>query len=793
MGVSQNHLTDRSVIRGKNRALICAALLGSTMIGGQVYAQSSAGAFEEIVVTAQKRSQSINDVGMTINAFTSNQLNNYGVQSMDDMAVMTPGLTISDTAATGVPIYTIRGVGFTDYSTAASSTVGIYFDEVAIPYAVMSRGTFFDVERIEVLKGPQGDLYGRNTTAGQINFISRKPTSDFEAGMDAGYERFDILDLEGYVSGPLTDNVRARLAVKARQSLSDSGWQKSITRPDDRLGEEDVLAARGILDMDLNENINLMLNLHWIRDKSDNTATTAYDGQLVGLPTQALPTIGTPPFQVGEPRLADWTPGIYRPQRDNELKGVNAKLQWDFDGVILTSVTGYDKFDRAEWNDWDGSPFRDSNNLNETNLEVFSEELRLSSDNDSDLSWIVGAYYSWDKMDETYNYFMNESFYSLALGIQTLDTAYEQKTESIAGFAHVEWQFAHDWRLTLGARYTEEDREWSGCTYDTGDGTLAGGLNNIITPFFILPLGLPDPGLVQPGECGVYDDRPDSPTYGTFAVFSDDISTNKWMWKVGIDHNVTDDLLAYATLSTGFKSGGFNGANANTHAQLVPYGPEELTSIELGMKSTLMDGRMQFNLAGFWYDYKDKQEQMDAITFVGAISGLTNVPKSRIKGAELEMRWLVTEGLTFDFGAAWLDTTIKKWMAVDGNNSTFGNVVFVDASGQELANSPEWQLNGTVTYEWPVSDGLMAMVAADGSYQDSTTGGVRPEDATEDYFLANARIGIRDMADQWDVTLWMRNVFNEYYYPAAFQGGNGPWVRVNGMPRTWGVRLGYRF
>lgn len=771
------------------RSLLWAGLFSSTIMSGQALASG----FEEIVVTAQKRAQSITDVGMTINAFTSNQLANYGARSMEDMALLTPGLTISQTAATGVPIYTIRGVGFTDYSTAASSTVGIYFDEVAIPYAVMTRGIFFDVERVEVLKGPQGDLYGRNTTAGQINFISRKPTAEFEAGVEAEYARFDILDVEGYVSGPVADTVRARLAVKATQSLSDSGWQKSITRPDDRLGEQDVIAARGIIDLDVQENINLMLNVHWIKDKSDNTATTAYDGTLIGLPTQALPTIGVPPFSVGENRLADWDDGIYRPRRNNELKGVTARLNWDFDGIILTSVTGYDKFDRAEWNDWDGSPFRDSNNLNETDLETFSEELRLASDNDGALSWIVGAYYSWDKMSETYNYFMNESFYSLALGIQTLDTIYSQKTESVAGFAHVEWEFATDWRLTAGARYTEEDRKWSGCTYDTGDGTLAGGLNNIITPFFILPLGLPDPGLVAPGGCGVYDDRPESPTFGTFAVFSDKISTNRWMWKLGLDYNVTEDMLLYATLSTGFKSGGFNGANSNTHIQLVPYGPEKLTSVELGMKATMLDGRMQFNLAGFWYDYKDKQEKEWAITFVGAISGLTNVPKSRIKGAEMELRWRATDELTIDLGAAYLDTTIKKWMAVDGVNSTYGNVLYIDASGQELANSPKWQFNGTVTYEWLISENLLAMVAADGAYKDTTTGGVNPENATDDYFIANARVGVRDADDRWSATLWMRNVFNEYYYPAAFRGGNGPYVRVNGMPRTWGVRLGYKF
>src|SRR5690606_5023135 len=180
-----------------------------------------------------------------------------------------------------------------------------------------------------------------------------------------------------------------------------------------------------------------------------------------------------------------------------------------------------------------------------------------------------------DKVNEDYNYLMNQSFFAAALGIQELDTRYHQTTESLAGFAHAEWQFMEDMRLVLGVRYTEEDRKWSGCTFDR-DGTLATALNNIVTPALIIPAGLPDPGLVSPGDCGVYNDIPGTPNFGTYAVFSDKISTNRWMWKVGLNYNPTDDILLFATLSTGFKSGGFNGANANTHQQLLPYKPEKL-------------------------------------------------------------------------------------------------------------------------------------------------------------------------------------------------------------------------
>ncbi len=236
---------------------------------------------EEIVVTAQKREQSINDVGITVNVFSAQQLADYGVRSVEDLESLTPGLTVSNAQPSGVPTFTIRGVGFSDFTTSSSSTVGLYLDEVNIPFAVMSRGALFDVERVEVLKGPQGDLYGRNTTAGQINFISRKPTEDFAAGITLGYGRFNVIDAEGFVSGTLTDGIRARVAAKTTQSVGD-GWQRSISRPDDRLGEREEIALRGLFDVDLGTQAELLLNIHYYDDRSENIAATLFDGTTTG-------------------------------------------------------------------------------------------------------------------------------------------------------------------------------------------------------------------------------------------------------------------------------------------------------------------------------------------------------------------------------------------------------------------------------------------------------------------------------------------------------------------------------
>ncbi len=777
---------------------------------------------EEIIVTAQKREQGVNEIGITVNAFSGAQLKDLGVVTAEQIAQFTPGLTVNDTAATGVPLYTIRGVGFQDYSTGASSTVGLYFDEVAIPYTVMSRGMLFDVQRVEVLKGPQGDLYGRNTTAGQINFVSNKPSEEFEAGFNAGYGRFGVFDFEGYLTGALGDSVQGRLAFKTTQS--SKGWQKSLTR-DDKLGELDASAVRALINLDINEDARILLNLHYVNDQSENKANTAYDGTIAGLGEFALPytpldqyVFGahageTPPwYSTRDNRAADWTNSYtspitgntfeLRPQRDNQLKGVSIKLEWGLGNVDLTSITAYDKFEREEANDWDGGFYNDSSNINTTDLEAFSQELRFSGQTD-DLLWIAGLYYSHDTMDEYYHYFMSDSLFglgSVAWGIPPfaftpileLDTKYSQKTESKAVFGHVEWNFADNWRLTLGARYTEEDRDWAGCTFVADDGSLAGFLNANFGSMLVA------------GDCGTIDDDPNSPTYifaliggpdvnDAFHVYEDAIKTNRWMGKLGLDYIISEDVLLYGTWSRGFKSGGFNGANSNTTQQLKPYREEVLTSYETGIKATLLDGRMQLNAAAFFYDYKDKQEQDRAVTFVGNISGLTNVPKSEIMGAELDMSWVPAEGWNINLGLAYLDTEVKEWDAVDRDASSWPVTVLHDVSGIELAMAPQWSAAGLVAYQWSISNNLVMEFAGDFSYQGDTTGGVELSDATDSFTIFNARVGIGADDGNWRVLLWSRNLSNEYYYPAAYQGGNGPFIRSVGMPLTYGVTLFYNF
>ena len=790
----------------------------STMFSADIYA----GMLEEVIVTAQKRNQSENDIGIAISTWTGNELRDMGVVSAEDMALRTPGLTVNESSATGVPLYTIRGVGFQDYSTGASSTVGIYFDQVAMPYTVMTRGLLFDAERVEVLKGPQGDLYGRNTTAGQINFISNKPSEEFEVGVNVGYSSYSTVDFEGFVNGSMGENVQGRIALKTIQS--SEGWQKSVDG-DDELGEKDVTALRASFNIELSEDANLLLVAHHVDDQSDNKANTAYDGREIGLAEFSAPYSAvapylasgeTPPwYSTDDNEAAGWTNSYtssitgttfdLRPKRDNQLKGMSAHLDWDLGNVSLTSITAYNKFERVERNDWDGGQYNDSSNINTTDLSVFSQELQLSGSTDS-VDWLVGAYYSTDEMEEYYHYFMSDSLYGGAslvfdiapfklngTGILELDTKYQQETDSSAIFGHVEWQFTGALKLTVGGRYTKEQRDWSGCTYVADDNSL-GSFNNVLFGTTL-----------SAGSCGTIDDRPSSPTFilgllGTpdanngLAVFTDTIDTSRMMGKIGLDYTPSDNVLYYASISQAFKSGGFNGANSNTTTQLMPYDEEILTSYEIGAKATLLEGSMQLNAAVFSYDYKDKQEKDRVITLVGAISGLTNVDESSITGAEIDIQWLPTDGLRLAFGGAWLDTEIDQWQAVDAANSAWlVNTATFDASGSELPQAPSLSYTALIGYDTNITENLILGMALDLSYTDKTTGGVAPERATEDYTVINARLSISDASEKWKTLLWVRNVADEDYYASAFLGGNGPYVRSMGMPRTVGVSLSYSF
>lgn len=758
-------------------------------------AQTAAVSLEEVVVTAQRRSENMDSIGISIAAFGEDQLDDLGFAEVGDVALMTPGVNLTETGVTGVPVYTIRGVGFDDYSSNSSSTVGIYLDEVSLPYPTMTRGPQFDLERIEILKGPQGTLYGRNTTGGAINLISNKPTQDFEAGFTLGYGRFDTLQAEGYVSGGLSEAVRGRLA--ASYSQSDEGWQRSSSRPGDTLGEVDRWAVKGALEFDLGDAASVLLRAHSYQDDSDNPAPQ-YFAYVPLVPE--LAEYFPPPDPADQPdlrdnRSADWS-GEFTPQRDNRGEGISATLNWDFGNVQLTSISAYEGFERLESNDWDGTSIENLDVVFDTEIEVYSQELRLAGDIGSNVNWVAGVYYSKDSVSESWLAKGSEAtIYQGVFG--AVDTRYEQDSETLAGFGQLDWQFTDTLRATAGLRYTEEERDFSGCSYD-----VDGGLSFLYSQVDLGPIpGFADhfflsSSALGPGDCVTIDTA--SASYeidpvtgetsaysGESGVFRDSEDYSNVSGKLGLDWTPNDDTLVYASISRGFKSGGYNGAGVSTWGQLEPYSEEELTAYEVGVKASLAERSVNLRAATFLYDYSDKQIiGVVADDVFGLLTQIVNVPESDIWGAEAELEWQASEGLYLRAGASWLDSEVSDFIGLDGTGTV------TDFEGRDLAQMPQWQFTGQAEYRTAISDTLYARVGLDVSYSDEYQSAIDPADIYHipSYTVWNARVGIGSEEGAWEVLLWGRNITDEYYYTSA-NISNDYWFRATGAPMMWGVQL----
>lgn len=752
---------------------------------------------EEVIVTAQKRAQSLSDVGIAVSAFNTEQMRDLGITDATDLANFTPGLHLTESGATGVPVYTIRGVGFDDYNANSSSTVGIYVDEVNLPYPTMTRGEVFDMERIEVLKGPQGTLYGRNSTGGAINFISNKPSEEFEAGITVEYGRYETLRTEGFVNGALTDSLNGRFSFA--YSNSGEGWQNSVSS-DETLGEVDKTAFRGILDWAASDTLDMQFSAHWYEDQSENPAPQYF--AYVPLVPDLAPFFPAPDVSqqadLSDPRSADWS-REFTPQRDNEGKGASIRVDWDLGGTTLTSISAYEQFERQESNDWDGTPVENLDVFMNTEIEAWSQELRLASNGGGDVSWIVGAYLSSDEVVESWEAFGSQS--TIYYGIfGSVDTRYTQDAETAALFGSMEWQFAEQFRLNVGGRYTSEDREFEGCGYDV-DGGLAFLYN---TDFGPTP-GLSDRTVLSStalsqGDCVVVDpsraqlvvdETTGESTYfsGASGVFKDDFSTENYSGRLGLDWLPNEDWLVYASIGNGYKSGGYNGAATSTWDQLEPYDEETLLAYELGFKATLLQGSMQLNASAFYYDYTDKQ----IVGFTndpvfGLLTQLVNVPDSDITGAEAELEWKPITGLYLRLGAIWLDSEVNDYVGLDG----VGNVR--DFSGMELAQTSQLQYNGLASYSWSVSETLVMRFGVDVNFKDDYQSAIddNPLFFVDDYTIWNSRVAIGAADGRWELALWSRNLTDEYYYTSA-NLSNDYWFRTAGQGVTYGATLNYNF
>lgn len=737
---------------------------------------------QEIIVTAQKREESNSKVGLSIVAVSGEALQQRNVNNADDLGRIVPGFTYANSAF-NVPVYSIRGVGFNDNALSASPTVSVYMDQVSLPYTAMTQGVALDVERLEVLKGPQGTLFGQNSTAGAINFIARKPTDRLEAGGLISFGRFNYGKVEGYVSGPLGETVRARLAA-SREFSGD--WQKSQTR-NDTLGDSNRGAARLLVDWDATSDLKFTLNANGWFDKSDSQG-----GQLVAVefgnanPANQLAIVRNAPIAPRKLRLAEWTPGQDY-EGDNWFYQLSLRADWDFgETATLTSITAYNRFRTRGYSDIDAIDSQNGEVGFDGSIKAFNQELRLAGEAGA-LRWMVGGSYADDKVrdDQPTLAFGSSSGAQNLVGVHTLFSSVNtnQNIKTKAAFGNAEFQVMDTVKLLGGVRYTKESRDFSGCSKDRGDGFYALAFSRL-QAIFSGGRAPTNPFVV--GGCVTLGPPPlFSPGVQSGSLDEDNVS-----WNAGVNFTPVEGSLLYGRISQGYKSGSFPTLAYTLNEQVKPVTQEKVLAYEAGFKTTLLDRRLRVEGAVFYYDYTDKQLKGKRV-FVpfGPLNSLQNIPKSWVKGAELSITAQPTRGVTLNGAVTYLKTKITEFTGFDPGG------VRRDLSGSPFNFSPKWQMQGGAQYDWDLTGDLSASVGADVIRRSSTTGvigGNDPRFAMPSYTLVDLRASVGAADSRWRLSIWGKNVTNEFYLTNALRDVDTI-VRFTGRPATYGATLAVKY
>lgn len=760
---------------------LCAC--STSVIAGAAFAQSTADVADDsgdIIVTAQKRSERLNDVPLSITAATGEQLARQGINGPEDLSKIVPGFTYQKSSY-GVPVFTIRGVGFYENSLAVAPTVSVYVDQVPVPYSAMTAGAALDVERIEALKGPQGTLFGQNSTGGAINYIANKPTPELRFGGDLTYGRFNQFDAQGYVSGPMSENIRARLAVRSEQRGS---WQKSYTR-DDKLGKRDFLTGRLLLDWDVSDRVKVELNLSGWRDKSETQANQflLYAPNVVPGRDEQAAILPTYPVAPSNPRAADWDAGFDLTRNDRFYQ---ASLRADIemsDSVTLTSISAYSDFRAHTPSDTDGVNFNDFRVTINADVNSFSQEVRLAGTlSDERLRWMVGGNYQHDKaFDDHFGEAMGSNDQVGPFKFNTFINSNHQIIDTWAAFGSLDYKLTDTFTLQGSARYTKQDRDFAGCLYDSGDGQLAAPftfLSNLLTGGSIT---------LPPGACVTFDNDTNIP----LPIVRDQLNEDNLSWRVSLNWKPSNDLMLYANVTRGYKAGGFPTNAAIKVATYTPVRQESLLAYEAGFKATVLDRTMQLTGAVFYYDYTDKQILGDIDTGFpfGKLPALVTIPASSVRGAEFNVFWAPVHGLKFNVGGTYVDSKVdKSFPTTDPFNRP------IDIKGEHFPNTPKWQIVGDAQYDFPLAGSLNGFVGGNISYRSSSFAafGEAPLYALESYTLVDLRAGVESADGRWRAQVWGRNITNEYYgihVSHVIDTVN----RTAGMPATYGFTVGFRY
>lgn len=736
------------------------------------------GILEEVVVTARKREESLQDVPISVQAFSGDHLESQGLVDFQALAPYTPNFSYGQ--STGASDFLIiRGLGTVGSGVHFEQAVGQVLNGFFTTTSRLGRTALIDMQQVEVLRGPQGAIIGKNTSLGAINITSKKPTDEFEATLSGGYdfEASEGFEIQGIVSGPITDRVRGRAVINYQDR---DGFVENRARNEDVQLRED-LTTRIILDADITDDITaefIWQHVDFDRDGKHRESFNCVD------PAAAAAQGFDCTINASNQSL-NITQGVDRgePFRlDADMVGVT--LNWEFDNFVVSSLTGYLESEIFDHFDSDQRPIEQRSIFNNEERSQFSQEIRITSTGDNVVDYIAGFLYMTQEMDAT-----QDSDFAPAVGgpppqpdvrrheVQGADT------DTIAVFGQIDWHFNDDWTVTFGGRLTKEER----------DGLKNQTMNPIFTNTF-------DPNLCSNNPATTFRPstfractRGNNSTDPVGTPITGSIDDTNFSYNSSLQWRATDNSMFYFTYATGFKSGGFDLRGAGNPANFI-FDEEESTNIEFGGKHTLFDGSLRVN----WNYYNTNVEGLQLSSNDPATITQTVVNgEATAQGVEFDILWAASEAMNISFSGAYLDATYDDFLGacytlpfqnaaqgcnVDLNNRvgpapTPANLARValfgtyeegqDLSGQPLAFAPEFQFVAGVDYTWTGIFSDMDLTAAfKVIYADEQSSMIdnNPAGFQEAYAKLDASLTLKSQDGKWYLSLVGKNLTDELVY-----------------------------
>ena len=746
----------------KRKLTLCSVGLSVVALSSEVFAQETNEIIlEEVIVTAQRREQSLQEVPIAVTALSRGQMDKSGIKGLQDLAFFTPGLT-GRKQGSSTPIFAIRGINSNSFGIGGENSVGVFLDETFIGRNSISSIGFLDVERIEVLKGPQGTLFGRNSTAGAISITSRKAGNGFEADVKLSRESFDTTDIFVGVTVPIIEDVfSVRFAGTRRSS---KGYEKNIVH-ENNLGGEDTWAGRISTVINFSEKLSLEGFYAQWDEKTGGLGYSTTDPALA-----SLGAVSDDPFDgVMASDLAIF--------ENSKAKVAGVTLKYEIsDHVTFKSITSYSWQNGEGLFDIDGSilPIFQALFEGEPN-KTFGQEFRLSGSNDK-FDWIIGASYFGESVDSKISVEYDQGLIiggipfeenslglphpafetcdpisDLIFGFSCNDRGMEISRsngdyDSYAVFADLHYNVNDQLSITAGLRYSVDKKKFS----------YRGDVTPSLTTLIV------DGGLVVEDTGGNYQNIEDKWT---------DLQP-----RFVVDYQFSGDLMGYLSITRGFKAGGFD---VTTDPANVTFKAEDVWAYETGLKATVFNGKIRINSSVYVNDYNNLQIQ----TVVSGVTQTINVPKIDNYGFELEVMGRPLEGLDIGAGLAFNESKFSDFLTDSGN-----------LKGNRVPLTSKWNVNLMSQYSFPVSDNVEIYIRGEANYRSREYDTLEnaAEFSQKEFWTVNGRLGLTSSDHGWEVAGYVKNLFDIDYVILKDDFGFGP-LAYAASPRIWGLELSKSF